>query len=155
MGYRMPGPSPSALQLTIIATVNHSNAQNEHLLSTYCFCGTVITLEVPALRPSQALVERAEMCCLDLVGLGLGWGVGGVAAYLCSAAQRPSAWVCTFQFLVLSLLLNCAEFCLLSVFRMNIARQRVNSRTRTAHCLSLVCPQTSRGCVGAPINEIE
>ena len=146
MGYRMPGPSPSALQLTIIATVIHSNTQNEHLLSTFCFCGTVITLEVPALRPSQALVERAEMCCLDLVGLGLGGGVGGVAAYLCSAAQRPSAWVCTFQFLVLSLLLNCAEFCLLSVFRMNIARQRVNSRTRTALPFPCMSPNQQRVC---------
>ena len=83
MGHRMPGPSPSALQLSITATVIHSNAQNEHLLSTYCFCGTVITLEVPALRPSQALVERAEMCCLDLVGLGLGRGGGCCLSLWC------------------------------------------------------------------------
>ena len=63
----MPGPSPSALQLPIIATVIHSNAQNERLLSIYCFCGTVITLEVPALGPSQALLERTEVA-----GRGLG-----------------------------------------------------------------------------------
>ena len=49
-----------ALQLPIIAIVINCSTQNEHLLSTYCICRTIITLEAPTMRQSQALVERAK-----------------------------------------------------------------------------------------------
>ena len=69
-------------------------------------------------------------------------GAGGVTAYLGGAAQRPSAWACTFQFLVLSLLPNCAEFCMLCF--QNEHHQAEVKFQDTLHC-TLHFPKPAQG----------